>query len=120
MAKDRSYLTPYAQKLRGSMTPEEIKLWNRFLRILPVTVRRQKPIGPYIVDFYIASRKTAIELDGSQHYEEAAQREDRARDMFLERKGIRVLRYTNAEINDSFDAVCEDILCKLDLEANAI
>lgn len=115
MSTDRSYLTPYAQKLRKSMTPEEIKLWTQFLRRLPVTVRRQKPIGPYILDFYIAERKAVIELDGSQHFEETAQAADRTRDQFLQSKGFVVLRYSNAEINRSFYEVCEDIRNKLDL-----
>ena len=115
MSTDRSYLTPYAQKLRKSMTPEEIKLWTQFLRRLPVAVRRQKPIGPYIVDFYIAAKKAVIELDGSQHYEDAAQAADRTRDRFLQSRGLLVLRYSNAEINRSFSEVCEDIRNRLEL-----
>ncbi|MBQ5583241.1 MAG: DUF559 domain-containing protein, partial [Ruminiclostridium sp.] len=62
-------LRPNARNLRKEMTKEERRLWYDFLKGLPVTVHRQKVIGPYIVDFYIASSKTVIELDGSQHYE---------------------------------------------------
>ena len=62
-------LTANAQKLRREMTKEERRLWYDFLKHLPVTVNRQKVIGCYIVDFYCASHKLAIELDGSQHYE---------------------------------------------------
>lgn len=80
MATRRPSLTPYAQKLRRNMTPEEIKLWTQFLRGLPVRARRQHPIGPYIVDFYIAATKTAIEVDGSQHYEDVGRAKDAARD----------------------------------------
>ncbi len=113
MATDRSYLTPYAQKLRKNMTPEEIRLWTAFLRKLPVTVRRQRPIGPYIVDFYVAAKKTVIELDGSQHFEETRRTADTERDNFLHQMGITVLRYSNAEVNQNFCAVCEDIMNKL-------
>ena len=116
MSTDRSYLTPYAQKLRTNMTPEEIRLWSSFLRKLPVTVRRQKPIGPYIVDFYIAAKKTVIELDGSQHFEETGRTADMERDRFLLNKGITVLRYSNAEVNKSFQAVCEDIMHSLGID----
>ena len=116
MSTDRSYLTPYAQELRKNMTPQEIKLWTQFLKQLPITVRRQKPIGPYIVDFYIASKKLAIELDGSQHFEETGQAADLERDRFLNGKGITVLRYSNAEVNKDFRAVCEDIMKRLGME----
>ena len=61
-------LTTNAKELRKSMTKEERHLWYDFLKQLPITVHRQKPLGNYIVDFYIASAKLVIELDGSQHY----------------------------------------------------
>ena len=116
MATERSYLTPYAQKLRKDMTPEEIKLWTQFLRKLPVRVRRQHPIGPYIVDYYVAAKKTVIELDGSQHYDDAGRRSDRERDAFLSGKRIRVLRYSNADVNQRFQTVCEDVLNHLGID----
>lgn len=109
-------LTPYARDLRNHSTKEEITLWTRFLKQLPFSVRRQKIIGPYIVDFYIPSKKIAIELDGSQHFEPAGQAADAKRDAFLSGKGIRVLRYPNNEVNGHFQEVCEDILNKLDLK----
>ena len=98
------------------MTPPEIRLWTQFLRRLPIRVRRQHPIGPYIVDFYIAEQKTVIELDGSQHYEDAVRGSDAERDAFLREKGIAVLRYSNYEINRQFSSVCEDIMKHLGLE----
>ncbi len=51
-------LVSNAQELRKNMTPEEKKLWYRFLKRLPVTVNRQKNIGNYIVDFYIAQKNS--------------------------------------------------------------
>lgn len=103
-------LTPYAQALRRQMTKEERHLWYDFLKGLPVTVRRQKVFGPYIVDFYIASGQIVIELDGSQHYEPEYQQKDAERDCFLRDMGLTVLRYSNADINKRFSDVCEDIL----------
>ena len=98
-----------ARYLRKNMTKEELKLWLNFLKPLNVHVRRQKIIGKYVVDFYIASAKLVIELDGSQHYIEEGQERDRNRDSFMEKKGLKVLRYSNNDINSNFSGVCEDI-----------
>ena len=104
-----SKLIPAARKLRKGMTKEERHLWYECLKTLPVTVHRQKVLGSYIVDFYIASAKIVIELDGSQHYEEDGKRKDQERDAFLESVGCTVLRYSNADINQRFRCVCDDI-----------
>ena len=103
-------LSGNARRLRREMTKEERHLWYDFLKRLPVMVHRQKVIGSYIVDFYIAQEKLVIELDGSQHYEEAGQRKDHQRDAFLRAQGMTVLRYSNADIHRNFRGVCEDIL----------
>lgn len=108
-------LVSSAQLLRKEMTKEEKHLWYDFLKKLPVTVNRQKNIGNYIVDFYIASKNIVIELDGSQHYEEQAYQKDKERDNSLFKLGIRVLRYQNTEINKNFNGVCRDILNELGL-----
>ena len=92
------------------MTGEERHLWYDFLNRLPVRFNRQKVIGPYIVDFYCASAKLVVELDGSQHYEEAGIAADERRDTFLAEQGLRVLRYTNVDVHRNFNGVCEDIL----------
>ena len=102
-----------AQKLRRDMTKEERRLWYDFLKQLPVTVNRQKVIDCYIVDFYCASRKLVIELDGSQHYEDKGADADRERDLALNRLGITVVRYSNEEVNRNFENVCADLLMRL-------
>ena len=109
MPKAINPLTYNSQQLRKNMTPEEKHLWYDFLRHLSVTVNRQRKLGPYIVDFYIAEYKIVIELDGSQHYEPEHRKRDEARDLYLSQSGIIVLRYPNSEINDNFDGVCRDI-----------
>ena len=73
------------------------------------TVHRQKVIGRYIADFYIAKYKTVIEIDGSQHYEKEGLEYDAERTAYFESLGMKVLRYTNREINRDFNSVCEDI-----------
>ena len=104
-----SRLSGHAKRLRKDMTKEERHLWYDCLKELPVMVHRQKVIGPYIVDFYIADAKLVIELDGSHHYELEGKQRDAVRDSYLESMGLTVVRYSNAEINREFRAVCEDI-----------
>ena len=106
-------LTSNAQTLRKNMTMEERHLWYDFLKTLPVTVHRQKVIGKYIVDFYIAEAKLVIELDGSQHFGKQGQQTDAERDAYLQSLGLTVLRYGNSDVNRNFDGVCEDIWNRL-------
>lgn len=109
-------LIPLAQELRKSMTDEESHLWYDFLKKLPCTVNRQSIIGNYIVDFFIASKRIVIEIDGLQHKLPENKEKDTERDRNLNALGITVLRYTNKEINQNFHGVCEDILTKLNLK----
>ena len=108
-------LTNNAKTLRKNMTKEERHLWYDFLKSLPVTVHRQKVIGQYIVDFYIADAKLVIELDGSQRFESDGIEKDCERDHYLESLGIKVVRYSNADVNQDFQGVCQDIWSRLDL-----
>lgn len=103
-------LIPNSRTLRNNMTKEERRLWYEFLKDLPVTVHRQKVINNYIVDFYCAKSKTVIELDGSQHYSDEGKENDKSRDTALNQLGLTVLRYSNDDVNNSFDSVCQDIL----------
>ena len=102
-------LSPNARRLHREMTREERHLWYDFLKMLPLTVHRQKVLGNYIVDFYIASARLVVELDGSQHYEDTGLLKDTQRDAYLQSIGCKVLRYSNADINQRFVRVCEDI-----------
>ncbi len=63
----------------------------------------------YIVDFYCPKAKLVIELDGSQHYEEQAEKYDEERTKYLNQHGIEVLRYTNRDIHTRFTDVCRNI-----------
>ena len=106
-------LTGNAQSLRKNMTKEERHLWYDYLKHLPVTVHRQKVIGPYIADFYIASCSLVIELDGSQHYEEENSAADLRRDTYFAQQGIRVLPIPNNAVKENFTDVCEEISGRL-------
>ncbi len=102
-------ILPKAKTLRKEMTPQERKLWYLFLRKYPAKIYKQRIIGSYIVDFYCASAKLVIELDGGQHYETAGLARDTERTTYLESLGLQVFRVTNLEIDREFDAVCEHI-----------
>ena len=99
-----------ARALRKTMTPQERHLWYDYLRTCPFRFVRQKIMGPYILDFYCHSARLAIEIDGSQHYEKEGRAADAKRAEFLNSIHIDVLRFSNAEVNTQFAAVCSKIL----------
>ena len=100
---------PYAKKLRKEATPQERHLWYDFLSSCPIRSQRQKTVGRYIVDFYCHRARLVIELNGSQHYQEHGLISDAERTAFLNRRGLLVLRFSNADINRRFSAACEQI-----------
>ncbi|MBE6919219.1 MAG: endonuclease domain-containing protein [Ruminococcaceae bacterium] len=100
---------PLAKELRKNMTPWERKLWYTFLRSYPVRFQRQKAIGNYIVDFYCAKARLVIELDGGGHYEPQQLTRDAARSRTLERMELTVLRFSNLDIDQNFNGVCQSI-----------
>ena len=98
-----------AKTLRKQATPQENRLWYCFLRDYPVRFQRQKTIGHYIVDFYCHKARLVVEIDGSQHYEPQKRESDAQRTAVLEHAGLKVLRYSNREINLEFQEVCRQI-----------
>ena len=91
------------------MTREERHLWYDYLRCYPVKFLRQHPVGNYILDFYCAGARLAVELDGSQHFEEAGKEYDERRSAFLSERGIALIRFPNNEIWNNFSGVCEAV-----------
>jgi very-short-patch-repair endonuclease len=110
----QSKLKPRAQSLRRDPTPAERKLWYEFLRELPYKFTRQKPLGKYVADFYCSRHRLVIELDGDSHYTDCAQSYDEARTSALELQGVRVIRFTNSEILQNFEAACATVLQALE------
>jgi len=102
-------LNPIARHLRKGMTPHEKHLWYDFLCNFPVKFYKQRVIDNFIVDFYCSRAKLVIELDGSQHHTEQGIAHDKARTTILESLGLRVLRFSNFEIDNNFDGVCQAI-----------
>ena len=107
---------PHSTQLRNEPTPQEQHLWYDFLRTASPRWNRQRIIDSYIVDFFCLRAKLVIELDGSQHYDENGLVEyDKIRTEYLEALGLKVLRFTNSEIEHDFPKVCQQIQQEVDL-----
>lgn len=106
---------PLARKLRAQPSLPETLLW-RHLRLHPddVKIRRQHPIGDWVLDFYCAAAKVAFEIDGIAHDMGDRPERDRARDEALKALGIEVVRIPAADVLRSSEAVAEAIVryCK--------
>ena len=100
-----------AKKLRRTLTPPEARLWVA-LRQRPgdLKFRRQHPVGPFVLDFYCAERRLAIEVDGGAHDFGDNPARDIRRDAWLAGCGIRVLRIAAEEVRINLDGVVETIL----------
>ena len=100
--------------LRTKQTLQEVLLWSRLRREqLGFKFRRQHSIGGYIVDFYCPDKKLVIEIDGSQHFEKESKEYDNIRTHYFKGLDIKVLRFTNAEINTNIDGVLLKITTEL-------
>ena len=106
------WLWDYRKNLRINSTDAEAILWSRLKRkqLLGRKFRRQHSIGRYIVDFFCYSENLAIELDGEVHQLDFKKESDRVKSDFLEKEGIRVLRFDNEEVFRSIDQVIERII----------
>ena len=71
---------------------------------------RQKPINNFIVDFYFPKLKLVIEVDGDSHFTDSGLVYDEERTRVLEGYGLRVIRFTNDEVVQNFEGVCEQIM----------
>jgi very-short-patch-repair endonuclease len=89
-----------ARRLRQSMTKAECALWVE-LRRLPLKgthFRRQAPFGPFIADFLCHKARLIVEVDGGAHSAPDRAVHDLERQQWIESRGYRVLRFSNAEV----------------------
>ena len=98
-----------AKNLRKNATEQEKHLWYAFLSKHKVRFQRQKAIDNFIADFYCHKAKLVIEIDGSQHYSEAGKEKDQFRTEILEGYDLKVIRFTNYQIDTNFHGVCQYI-----------
>jgi very-short-patch-repair endonuclease len=92
-----------ARRLRRAMTLPEVLLWQalRGADKQGLRWRRQHPIGPYVLDFYLPAAKLAVEVDGAAHDVPDQVRHDAARDDWLGERGIHVLRLNAVDVLDA-------------------
>ena len=98
-----------AKTMRSTQTPAEQHLWYhlRANRFMGLKFKRQKPMGPYIVDFICLERGVIIEVDGGQHGDDVAY--DERRDQWLASQGFVVLRFWNHDVLNRTEMVLESI-----------
>ena len=101
----------FIRGLRGKSAEPEQMVWSllRDRRLHGQKFRRQKPIGPYVLDFYCHELRLAIELDGGQHNDASHREADALRDAFLASQGILTLRYWNHDVLAQTGTVMEEI-----------
>ncbi len=100
-------LIPRAREMRTNMTEPEKRMWYQCMKKVPQRFRRQRPFGPYIVDFYCAEFKVVIEIDGDSHSSSDAQEYDAERTAYLQGLGLRVIRFSNRDVMENLDGVYE-------------
>ena len=98
-----------AKNLRKNATPQENRLWYDFLSKYEIRFQRQKAIGDFIADFYCHKASLVIEIDGSQHNTATGRRKDNFRTEILQGHDLKVIRFTNIQIDTDFQNVCEYI-----------
>ena len=91
-----AYAIPRSRRLRQNMTQGEERLWKA-LRALKLNIRRQAPMGPYVVNFVSHAGKLVIEVDGYHHTMPERQAADAERDAWFDRQGYRVVRVTDLD-----------------------
>jgi len=99
----------FARRFRTNQTDAERRLWSRLRRrqLAGFKFRREHPVGIYVCDFICVEARVVVELDGSQHLDQA--RHDRHRDAALRAGGFRTLRFWNDDVLFRTDNVVETI-----------
>ena len=109
--KNLPYLKTNRQELRKNQTPAEETLWKllRKEKLEGRKFRRQHSIENYIVDFYCASEKLIIELDGVHHFEGETYLNDGVGEARLQQLNYRVIRFSNQQVLENPQTIVNKI-----------
>ncbi len=101
-----------ARALRRTLSPPEVKLWCELRAQSPgrCPFRKQHPVGPYVLDFYAASARLAVEVDGYSHGVEDRAGRDARRDAWLALSHIEVHRIAASEVLRDATAIADGLL----------
>ncbi len=101
-----------ARRLRRALSVPEARLWSRLRERASgkAVFRRQHPVGPYVLDFYCAKARLAVEIDGATHDLGDRPLRDLRRDVWLEARGITVMRIAASEAMRRMDEVADAIV----------
>jgi very-short-patch-repair endonuclease len=106
-ATDKAYKN--ARRLRRELSLPEKLLWVR-LRGAEFRIRRQHPVGAYVLDFYCPGAQLAIEVDGIAHDMGDRPRRDETRAAWLAEHDIELLRLPAKEVLADPDAIADAVL----------
>jgi very-short-patch-repair endonuclease len=98
--------------LRRNLSPPEARLWSRLRARAPGTpvFRRQHPVGAYVLDFYCAKARLAVEIDGMSHDTADQPEHDARKDAWLREHGITVMRIPAVDVARRIDDVADAIV----------
>ncbi|MBW8882740.1 MAG: DUF559 domain-containing protein [Asticcacaulis sp.] len=104
--------TELAKRFRRTLTRSEVKLWVHLKGCARYgfTVRRQHPVGPFILDFYCEKAKLAIEVDGSGHERDRQIAHDMMRDRWLMARGTEVIRFSHGDVMARGEEIAAEII----------
>jgi very-short-patch-repair endonuclease len=104
-----------ARALRQTMPETQRRMWRllRDRRFAGYKMRREHPVGPYVLDFYCAEAKLSLELDGSQHGKPGHKQHDEAKERYLLSRGIVTKRFWNSEVRSQPEVVKQNLWCLL-------
>jgi very-short-patch-repair endonuclease len=107
----KTHIFEKAKMLRRTMTESEQKLWEELKgkKMLGLRFRPQHPIDIFIADFYCHSLKLVVEVDGGIHKSIEQKEYDFGREGELENWGLKVIRFTNEEIENNITQVRKEI-----------
>lgn len=106
-ATDRAYKN--AKRFRRTLSLPEKLLWAR-LKSADLRIRRQHPIGPYVLDFYFAAARLAIEVDGAAHDFGNRPKRDEVRTRWLKEQGVEIIRIPARDVLQDPDATTDALL----------
>jgi very-short-patch-repair endonuclease len=112
---NRQDLKEFRKHLRNNCTPEESALWKHLKgKKLGDKFRRQHSVGSYVLDFYCATKRLAIELDGQPHFTQEGINHDLERAKYLESHNIKIVRFENVRVLEDIEGVLKEIKRALD------